>query len=81
MAKKKSARERWGLRESILTFIPGNSVYGTMRSRNARHGVLFILPFIIGFLVFMAKPLVQSFIMSLNAGRWSVFVPEKPSST
>ncbi|MBQ8159994.1 MAG: sugar ABC transporter permease [Clostridia bacterium] len=36
-----------------------------MRSRNARHGVLFILPLIIGFLVFMARPLVQSFIMSL----------------
>ena len=66
MAKKKSAREKWGLKESILTFIPGNSVYGTMRSRNARHGVLFIMPFIVGFLVFMAWPLVQSFIMSLN---------------
>lgn len=66
MAKKKSARESWGLRESILTFIPGNSVYSTMRSRNARHGVLFILPFIIGFVVFMARPLIDSFIMSLN---------------
>lgn len=66
MAKKKSARESWGLRESILTFIPGNSVYSTMRSRNARHGVLFILPFIIGFVVFMAKPLIDSLIMSFN---------------
>ena len=66
MAKKKNARESWSLRESILTFIPGNSVYGTMRSRQARHGVLFILPFIIGFLVFMAKPLIESFIMSFN---------------
>ncbi|MBR4710818.1 MAG: sugar ABC transporter permease [Clostridia bacterium] len=37
-----------------------------MRSRNARTGVLFILPFIIGFLFFMAGPLVQSLTMSLN---------------
>ncbi len=64
--KRKQDRNRWGLKESILTFIPGNSVYNTMRSRNARHGVAFILPFIIGFLVFMASPLIQSFRMSLN---------------
>ena len=63
---KKNKRESWGLRESILTFIPGNSVYSTMRSRNARHGVAFILPFIIGFVFFMAKPLLDSFIMSFN---------------
>ena len=63
---KKNKRESWGLRESILTFIPGNSVYRTMRSRNARHGVLFILPFIIGFLAFMAVPLINSFQMSFN---------------
>ena len=52
MSKKNKAnsRDRWGLKESILTFIPGNSTYGTMRSRQARTGVLFILPFIIGFL-------------------------------
>ena len=67
MARKpKSAREKWGLRESLLTFIPGNSVYGTMRSRNARHGVLFILPFIIGFLVFMVRPLSESLVMSFS---------------
>lgn len=63
---KKNKRESWGLRESILTFIPGNSVYSTMRSRNARHGVLFILPFIIGFLTFMLVPLVDSFMMSFE---------------
>lgn len=66
MVKNKARRDSWSLRESFLTFIPGNSVYNTMRSRNARHGVLFILPFIIGFLVFMARPLIQSFIMSFN---------------
>ncbi len=65
MAKRKSKRDAWGLKESILTFIPGNSTFRTMRSREARHGVLFILPFIIGFLVFMARPLIQSLIMSL----------------
>ncbi|MBR3018235.1 MAG: sugar ABC transporter permease [Clostridia bacterium] len=37
-----------------------------MRSRNARHGVMFILPFIIGFLAFMLVPLYQSFMMSFN---------------
>ena len=63
---KKSKRDSWGLKESFLTFIPGNPVYRTMRSRNARHGVMFILPFIIGFLFFMAKPLIDSFMMSFN---------------
>ena len=62
----KSKQNKWGFRESILTFIPGNSVYNTMRSRNARHGVMFILPFIIGFLAFMLVPLYQSFMMSFN---------------
>ena len=37
--------EHWGFKESFLTFIPGNDTFRTMRSRNARHGVLFILPF------------------------------------
>ncbi len=66
MARQRSSREKWSLRESVLTFIPGNEVYGTMRSRNARHGVMFILPFIIGFLVFMLTPMVESVIMSVS---------------
>ncbi|MBE5779316.1 MAG: sugar ABC transporter permease [Clostridiales bacterium] len=37
-----------------------------MRAKAARTGTLFILPFIIGFLVFMAKPMVESFIMAFN---------------
>ncbi|MBE5794194.1 MAG: sugar ABC transporter permease [Clostridiales bacterium] len=37
-----------------------------MKARSARTGTLFILPFIIGFLLFMAKPMVESFIMSFN---------------
>ncbi len=64
--QKKSKANKWGFRESILTFIPGNSTYNTIRSRNARHGVMFILPFIIGFLTFMLVPLFQSFMMSFN---------------
>ena len=64
--KNKSSQDRWGLKESVLTFIPGNSTFGTMRSRQARTGVLFILPFIIGFLVFMLTPMVESLIMSLS---------------
>ena len=65
MAKNKSySPERWGFKESILAFIPGNDVYKTMRSRNARIGVLFILPFIIGFLFFMLRPMAESLYMS-----------------
>ncbi len=58
--------EHWGWKETFQTFIPGNDTFHTMRSRNARHGVLFILPFIIGFLLFMARPLVQSFLFSFQ---------------
>ena len=64
--KKAPNPNSWSLSETILTFIPGNKTFRTMRSRNARHGVLFILPFIIGFLVFMVRPLVDSFWMSFN---------------
>ena len=68
MAHVNAPREHWydGIVEAIQTYIPGNSTYRTMRARNARIGTLFILPFIIGFLVFMAKPMVESFIMSFN---------------
>ena len=52
--------------ESITALLPLNDNYDTMRSRNARTGVLFVLPFILGFLLFMVTPLVQSVIMSLN---------------
>ena len=68
MAKNRAAYEHWydGIVDAFKIFIPGNSTYGTIRARNARTGTLFILPFIIGFLVFMAKPMVESFIMSFN---------------
>ena len=38
----------------------------TMARRRAKTGYLFILPFIIGFVLFMAKPMLQSLIMSFN---------------
>lgn len=37
-----------------------------MKTRNAIYGYLFILPFVIGFLFFMVKPLAQSLYMSLS---------------
>ena len=66
--KSTSLSEHWysPLQDAVMSFVPGNSTYKTMRARSARTGVLFILPFIIGFLVFMAKPMVESFIMSFN---------------
>ena len=64
---KAPKRGQWTLRESILTFIPGTSVYRTMRARNARHGMAFILPFILGFFIFMLRPLLQSLMMSMSS--------------
>jgi len=64
---KASKRDRWSIQEAVLSFVPGTDTYKTLRARNARTGVMFILPFIIGFLMFMIRPLVQSFIMSLSA--------------
>lgn len=68
MAKFTVQHEHWydGILDAIRIYIPGNSTFRTMRARNARIGTLFILPFIIGFLVFMCKPLVESFIFSFN---------------
>ena len=43
----------------------GKKQIGLTRTR-AIYGYLFILPFIIGFLLFMIKPLYQSFMMSLS---------------
>lgn len=69
MSAKRNKADRqnvWTLRESILSYVPGNSVYRTMRARNARLGTAFVLPFIIGFLVFMLWPLIQSLWTSFN---------------
>ena len=61
-------REHWysGITEAIQMFVPGNKVYHTMPAKRARTGVLFILPFIIGFIFFMVRPLILSLQMSLN---------------
>ena len=37
-----------------------------LRRRNAITGYLFIAPFIVGFLVFLLKPMIESIIMSLG---------------
>ena len=68
MANMNTPREHWydGIVEAVQTYIPGNATYRTMRARNARIGTYFILPFILGFLVFMCKPLVESLIFSFN---------------
>jgi len=65
MARNKGP-ESWSLKEGFSVFAPWTNEYKTMRGRNARTGVRFILPFIIGFLVFMLIPLIQSLQFSLN---------------
>ncbi len=68
MANMNTPREHWydGIVEAVQTYIPGNATYRTMRARNARIGTYFILPFILGFLVFMCKPLVESLVFAFN---------------
>ena len=68
MANMHAPREHWydGIVEAVQIYIPGNATYRTMRARNARIGTYFILPFIIGFLIFMCKPLVESLIFAFN---------------
>ncbi len=66
MRKSSAINEHWysSITDSVKMYVPGNSVYRSMRGRNARIGTLFILPFIIGLLVFMARPLFESLYMS-----------------
>ena len=45
----------------------GKRAVQTIRVRKAIAGYLFISPFVIGFLVFMVRPMIQSVIMSLSA--------------
>ncbi len=52
--------------ESIQMYVPGTKMYRTMAARRARIGTLFILPFIIGFIFFMVRPLILSMQMSFN---------------
>ena len=66
--KNRKYREHWysGITEAFRMYIPGSKLYHTMPARRARTGTLFILPFIIGFLAFMVRPLIMSFQMSLS---------------
>ena len=66
--KNGKKRKHWyeGITEAIRMYIPGNSTYRTIQARRARTGTLFILPLIIGFLVFMARPLFLSLQMSMS---------------
>jgi len=61
---KRAKRDRWTFKEALQAYIPGTKGFRTMRARNARIGTLFILPLIIGFLLFMFKPLCESLYMS-----------------
>ena len=66
--KDRKIREHWysGITEAVQMYVPGNKIYRTMLARRARIGTTFILPFIIGFLVFMVRPLVLSMQISLS---------------
>ncbi len=68
--KDRKYRAHWydGLTEGISMLIPyrKNKVYHTMQAKRARTGYLFVLPFILGFLLFMLKPLVESLQMSFS---------------
>ena len=69
MSKKaKKHREHWysGITEAFQMYLPGSKIYHTIPARRARVGVLFILPFIIGFIAFMVKPLIISLRMSFS---------------
>jgi len=58
--------DHWSLKESFSIFAPWTDYYKSMRAKNARTGIRFILPFIIGFCVFMVMPLIQSMQFSLS---------------
>ncbi len=70
MSKKdRKYREHWysGVSESFsMLFLPRSKVYHTISGKRARVGYLFILPFIIGFLAFMVRPLFHSLQMSFS---------------
>ena len=66
--KQKKYREHWysGITEAFQMYWPGSKIYHTIPARRARTGLLFVLPFIIGFLAFMVKPLYVSLQMSFS---------------
>ena len=69
MSKKNGKyRAHWysGITEGIQMLVPGTKLYRTMPARRARIGYRFILPFIIGFLFFMIRPMILSMRMSFS---------------
>ena len=68
MSKNREYREHWysGITEAFQMYWPGSKIYHTIPARRARTGLLFVLPFIIGFLAFMVKPLYVSLQMSFS---------------
>ena len=68
---RKTNKERLTVAEWLHNFagafFPWDKGYHTIAHQKARKGVLFILPFIVGFLVFMVKPLFDSLWMSFNS--------------
>jgi len=66
--KNGKKRNHWyeGITEAFQMYIPGNKMYRTIQARRARTGTLFILPLIIGFLLFMVRPLIISLEMSFS---------------
>ena len=66
--KNRTRRNHWyeGITEAVKMYIPGNNTYRTIQARRARIGTCFILPLIIGFLVFMVRPLIISLQMSMS---------------
>lgn len=66
--KNRKYREHWysGITEAFQMYWPGSKMYRTIPARRARTGLLFILPFIIGFIAFMVKPLIISLEMSFS---------------
>ena len=50
----------------LIVYVPWKKEqYATIAARRSRVGVLFIMPFIIGLLMFMIKPIINSILMSL----------------
>ena len=51
---------------TVRTILPKDRKVKTMAQRRARTGYLFILPFIIGFILFMVKPMILSLRMAFS---------------
>ena len=68
MSKNRKKRNHWyeSIIEAVQMYVPGNRMYRTIQAKRARTGTLFILPLILGFLIFMVRPLFISLQMSMS---------------